>query len=70
MIPKQLKEIRKKGLNHKITITKGNKLINVSNDATEAEINDICKTLVSDEEWYDNRDLFERMMAEAFAENL
>lgn len=34
MIPKQLKEIRKQGLNHKITITKGNKLLNIDNDAT------------------------------------
>lgn len=54
MIPKQLKEIRKKGLNHKITITKGNKLINVSNDATEEEVNDICKIIVGDEDWYND----------------
>ena len=41
-------------MNHKITITKGNKLINVSNDATEEEVNDICKIIVGDEDWYND----------------
>lgn len=59
MIPKQLKEIRKKGLNYKITITKGNNLMEVSNDATEEEINQICETLISDKDWYNEEDRVE-----------